>query len=145
MYNDEFLPISILGSSYQSPSGKDGALKFINKLEGYKTKFKNLHWSASNDMLHQRVDQLLSDLSEFQDEVSEDLQGTFGQFDTNSIKGSEVNGSDALGVLKALETDVINYRKHCKDNDDYIGVVNELEGFCHTIKKHIYLFKICNC
>ncbi len=53
------------------------ALTFINKLEGYKTFFKNLHWSANHLTAHRLIDDILSDLIEFQDTIAARPSGSF--------------------------------------------------------------------
>ena len=46
-------------------------LTFINKLEGWKTAIKSLHWSADNMSQHKLCDDIASDIAAFQDKVSD--------------------------------------------------------------------------
>ena len=39
-------------------------IEFLNKLEGWKTKCKNLHWAAPKKNIHQYLDEFLSILSD---------------------------------------------------------------------------------
>ena len=55
------------------------SLEFVNELEGYKTKFKNFHWSAPNLTYHKCIDKFLDELTEFQDAVAETSQGFAGK------------------------------------------------------------------
>jgi hypothetical protein len=139
---DFAIPTSLLHRPQGTEISKSMLLGFINKLEGYKTKFKNEHWSAVNDMMHQRVDQFLDALMDFQDNISEDIQGTVGQFSPGEIKGTDINCNTPIECIKLVWTDIINWRRILKDKEDYIGVVNEIEGFCHTVKKSMYLFNL---
>ena len=50
-------------------------LTFIDKLEGWKTAIKSLHWSADNMSQHKLCDDIASDIADFQDKVSEVQQG----------------------------------------------------------------------
>ena len=69
------LPITFLKKNLGE---KFGVMPFLNQLESYKTKFKNLHWSAVNDTIHVRIDGLLDELGDFQDEIAEVAMGIQG-------------------------------------------------------------------
>ena len=40
-------------------------IHFLNILEGYKTRCKNLHWAADNINTHEYLDKFLDEISEF--------------------------------------------------------------------------------
>lgn len=142
---EEFaLPSSLLKKApAKGGSEKSTMLSYVNLLEGYKTKFKNLHWSAKDDPLHKRVDEFLAELSSFQDSISEDIQGTIGPFATNEIKGTDVSANDALTAIQTLFKETVSFRSKVEGGEDYFGLVSEIDNFCHNIKKYIYLFKMC--
>ena len=121
---------------------KSGLMSFINELEGYKTRFKNLHWSAQNDAIHVRIDELSSELASFQDEVAEVIQGVYGQFGPNVLSGTPVNQSNPLDALKGLQTSVTNFHKTISDKQDLVGLLASVEAFMTTLNKYTYLFKI---
>ena len=100
------LPSSLLGKTAKHGNAdRDLMCSYINALEGYKTKFKNLHWSANNDALHLRVDEFSDALSGYQDAVSEDIQGTIGAFSPSELKGIEIATNDAMSTIKLLHKD----------------------------------------
>jgi len=142
--NDFALPASLLKTAPAKTSSDKGlVLGYVNTLEGYKTKFKNLHWSAGTDPLHKRVDEFLDILSEYQDAVSEDVQGTVGPFSANEVKGTNVTTTDAMSTIKAIWEDTMTFRTKVEGKRDYIGLISVIDDFCHDIKKYIYLFRIC--
>ena len=50
------------GFEYESPSHEGNQFKdFLCVLEGFKTKFKNLHWSAYSNSIHVRIDELIDE------------------------------------------------------------------------------------
>ena len=55
-------------------------LKFLCKLEGYKTAIKNAHFSASNMSEHKLFDDIYKTIADSQDEIGEICQGIYGQF-----------------------------------------------------------------
>lgn len=139
---EDFLDSSLL------PKGKVSGVKsqfvsFICLLESYKTKFKNLHWAATNDNLHLRVDGFLDELDGFQDELSETGQGILGfQFGPNDIKTNALTQSNPLEAITALKTEVLKLHAALNSNPEYVGMINSIEGFMTIIGKYIYLFKI---
>lgn len=138
------LPSSLLGSSAkQGNVDKAFMLSYINALEGYKTKFKNLHWSAEHDALHLRVDEFSYALGSYQDAVSEDIQGTLGVFSPSELKGTEISTNDAMGTIKLLLKDTLAFRRKVDGKEDYYGLVGVIDDFLHTLKKYIYLFRMC--
>lgn len=54
--------------------------EFIQKLEGFKVRFKELHWNAFSNAEHLLVDKILSEISEFQDNFAETGFTVFGKF-----------------------------------------------------------------
>lgn len=59
-------------------------VEFLNKLEGYKTKCKNLHWAAPKKNIHVYLDDFLSIVSDYQDSLAEDYQGILGHIRRNA-------------------------------------------------------------
>ena len=55
-------------------------INFINKLEGFKTKCKNLHWSAPKKNIHVYLDEFLDVISDYQDSIAEDAGLTNEQY-----------------------------------------------------------------
>ena len=114
-------------------------LTFINKLEGWKTAIKSLHWSADNMSQHKLCDDIASDIAAFQDKVSEVQQG----IQDKKINKNELNPTPyKVKNLKAFVKDVIKdttafYKT--LDGDDYIGMRSDCESFLSTMQSNIYL------
>lgn len=53
-------------------------INFLNRLEGWKTKCKNLHWAAPKKNIHVYLDEFLEILSKYQDSLAEEYQGLLG-------------------------------------------------------------------
>lgn len=54
-------------------------INFLNQLEGWKTKCKNLHWAAPKKNIHVYLDEFLSILSSYQDSLAEGYMGILGK------------------------------------------------------------------
>ena len=71
-------------------------LSFVNKLEGYKTAIKQLHWDAKNMSQHELCDDIAESIAEFQDTVSEVEQSITGKLKINSLKPTEYKIKDLM-------------------------------------------------
>lgn len=123
---------------------REGVISYLGVLEGYKTKYKNLHWSAVNDAIHQRIDELLDELGEHQDEVAEAAQGIYGQFEPNELVGVQQLQETPLEALKGLTNEVMSFHQIVSEKKEYIGLLASVEGFITILNKFSYLFKICS-
>lgn len=55
-----------------SLTGSQFFINFLNQLEGWKTKCKNLHWAAPKKNIHVYLDEFLGILSDYQDSLAEE-------------------------------------------------------------------------
>ena len=78
-------------------------INFINKLEGFKTKCKNLHWSAPKKNIHVYLDEFLGILSDYQDSVAEDYQGILGHMQPNVIEGIKSQSLNAIDFINEVK------------------------------------------
>jgi hypothetical protein len=61
----------------QATNGMQMFIDFINVLEGYKTRIKNLHWAAEAMNIHLRLDEMLGVVSDYEDSIAEESMGIF--------------------------------------------------------------------
>ena len=135
-------PVPEIQSQEITPAGL--VLNYINKLEGWKTKCKNLHFASPKRNTHETLDKFGDDISEFQDSIAEDLMGITGKMRPNTLKSIP---SDAL-TAPLLVTEMINGTIHFYDNlpkyTIYKGIASECENFIHKLNKYKYLFELCD-
>ena len=118
---------------------------FLCKLEGWKTRCKNLHWAAPNKDIHEYLDDFLEILDGYQDSLAEDIMGVLGsRLNPNSINGTTCRAGNALEFLKQVDTDTIAFYEKISDDTNYVGIKSETENFIHNIKKYNYLFNLCD-
>ena len=118
---------------------------FLCKLEGWKTRCKNLHWAAPNKDIHESLDDFLEILDGYQDSLAEDIMGLLGsRLNPNSINGTACRANNALEFLKQVDTDTIAFYEKISDDTNYVGIKSETENFIHNIKKYNYLFNLCD-
>ncbi len=115
-------------------------LAFVNKLEGYKTAIKQLHWDAKNMSQHELCDDIAESIAEFQDTVSEVEQSISGKLKINSLNPTEYKIKD----LKSFVEDVLDatntFYKAIKDKGDtYVGMASDCESFLSDMQRKLYL------
>ena len=119
-------------------------ITFLNQLEGWKTKCKNLHWSAPKKNIHVYLDEFLGVLSNYQDSIAEDYQGTLGRMQPNAIKGTSCECLNAIDFIKEIDIKTREFYSKIPSDIDYVGIKSETETFIHNIKVYTYLFKLCD-
>ena len=120
-------------------------IDFLCKLEGWKTKCKNLHWAAPKKNIHVYLDEFLGVLSDYQDALAEDIMGVLGsRLNPDSIEGISCSSDNAIDFIKEVDTSTISFYRKISNNPNYVGIKSETETFIHNIKKYNYLFNLCD-
>ena len=119
-------------------------INFINKLEGFKTKCKNLHWSAPKKNIHIYLDEFLDILSDYQDGLAEEAMGIYGKFQPNVLKGVECGSLNAIDFIMEVKNVTFNFYTSLPEDATLAGVKSECETFIHNIHKYHYLFNLCD-
>ena len=94
-------------------------INFLCRIEGWKTKCKNLHWSANNDSMHRRLDDLADVLSSYQDTI------------------------EPNALISEIIENTLNFYSQVNPASIYAGIKSETETFIHNLNKIKYLFSLC--
>lgn len=127
-----------------SPTGSQFFINFLNQLEGWKTKCKNLHWAAPKKNIHVYLDEFLSILSDYQDGLAEGYQGILGKMAPNIIKGTQSDTLNALDFIKEVRVSTLKFYESIPQETIYKGIISECETFIQNINKYSYLFSLCD-
>ena len=105
MYEDILLsPIETTRRQEELNTGtSEFFINFLNRLEGWKTKCKNLHWAAPKKNIHVYLDEFLEILSEYQDSLAEEYQGLLGHMQPNVIKGVVSEALNAIDFINEVK------------------------------------------
>lgn len=125
-------------------NGSQFFINFLNRLEGWKTKCKNLHWAAPKKNIHVYLDEFLEVLSNYQDSLAEEYQGILGHMQPNVIKGIPSDMLNAQDFIKEVRNGTIDFYEKIPSETIYAGVRSECETFIHDILKYKYLFELCD-
>ena len=125
-------------------SGSQFFINFLNQLEGWKTKCKNLHWAAPKKNIHVYLDEFLGILSDYQDGLAEEYQGLLGHMQPNVIKGTPCDCLNAIDFINEVKSNTYKYYDNIPEGTSYVGIKSECETFIHNILKYKYLFELCD-
>lgn len=115
-------------------------LSFVNKMEGWKTAIKSLHWDSKNLSQHKLCDDIADRIADFQDQVSEVEQSISGKLPLNQLKGSEYNITSLKGFVEDVISDATSFLKDMEsEGDKYIGMRSDCESFLSDMQRNLYL------
>lgn len=124
-------------------SGLKPFLNFICKLEGWKTKCKNLHWAAPKKNVHVYLDEFLEVISDYQDTVAEGIMGVLSvHLGPSDVKGDPGNAQNAQQFVDEVKAGTLSFYKQIPENPLYAGLKSECETFIQNVNKFDYLFSL---
>ena len=144
MFEEDNLFTPMESSRSTEVSGSQFFINFLNQLEGWKTKCKNLHWAAPKKNIHVYLDEFLNVLSNYQDGLAEEYQGLLGHMQPNVIKGTPCNCLNAIDFINEVKSNTYKYYDNIPEGTSYAGIKSECETFIHNILKYKYLFELCD-
>lgn len=113
-------------------------VQFANFLEGVKTRSKNVHWKEEDNSKHKYLDDLIDELSDYEDKVMEAGQSGFGRFKDGEINGEEIEISDPVELVDAILDRTKEFYSRLDNNIDYAGEKSWIEDFMATLKQTKY-------
>ena len=144
MFEEDSLFTPMESSRSTEVSGSQFFINFLNQLEGWKTKCKNLHWAAPKKNIHIYLDEFLDILSNYQDGLAEEYQGLLGHMQPNVIKGTPCDCLNAIDFINEVKSNTYKYYDNIPEGTSYAGIKSECETFIHNILKYKYLFELCD-
>ena len=115
-------------------------LEFINKVEGWKTAIKALHWDADNMSQHKLCDDIADRIADFQDQVSEVEQSINGKLKINKLKPIPYKVKDLKSFVENVLDDTNVFMKSLeRKGDTYVGMKSDCESFLIDMQRNLYL------
>lgn len=115
---------------------------FANFIEGVKTKSKNIHWSEEDNAKHQYLDDLIEELSDYEDKIMEAGQSEFGRFKEGEINGEEIEVDDPIGLINLIIDRTKEFYSKLEDKQNYAGEKSWVEDFMATLKQTKYRLQL---
>lgn len=142
-YNSLLTPIDDIVTE-TTFNGSEFFISFINKLEGYKTKCKNLHWAAPKKNIHVYLDEFLEKIQDYQDSLAEEYMGILGKMQPNVIKGVPSDALNAMDFIEEVRATTLAFYDKIPQESIYAGIKSECETFIHSVNQYKYLFGLCD-
>lgn len=114
-------------------------IRLLGKMEGFKTRLKELHWDVNRLGTHKLIDDILNKLSEFQDSIAEDFQGEFGDIPVGTIRPTLPESTSLEPLLKEMRYELLVVPKAGVSGTMYTGMLNVIDDFYHKLNVFIYL------
>lgn len=144
MFEEDSLFTPMESSRDTEVSGSQFFINFLNQLEGWKTKCKNLHWAAPKKNIHIYLDEFLDILSDYQDGLAEGYMGILGKMQPNVIKGTASNALNAIDFIEEVKAGTLSFYDKIPQETVYKGITSECETLIQNINKYRYLFGLCD-
>jgi DNA-binding ferritin-like protein len=112
-----------------------------NKLHGYHTRLKELHYSAPSFSMHKIIDDFDSALCSFDDNIMEDAISIFGEIEPGELSPKLPKELEIEELLCAIRADLADAKDELTEKL-YTGIINEIDEFWHTVNKTIYLVRL---
>ena len=116
-------------------------LSIENRLHGYHTRLKELHYSAPSYSLHKIIDEFDEELQEFDDTIMEDAQSIFGNIMPGMIQPVLPEETEIETLLRGIRGMLADMKDNLQEKL-YTGIINTVDDFWATINKTIYLVRI---
>lgn len=144
MYEEDLLLTPLNNIAKESYNSSSLFINFLNKLEGLKTKSKNLHWNGPDINNHEKIDAFAKELSDFEDSIAEDFMGISGIIKQGVIKGIPCVSNTIYDFVREVYNTVETFYKEVPTDICYKGILSECDAFIHIINKYKYFFALCD-
>lgn len=121
---------------------KTNILNYINKIQGYKTAIKNLHWSSKHMSEHKLLDDIAESVANNQDEIAEMCQGLYGKIKINELKPKKYKITNSKKMLFDMLKDTKKFYSSLKGRE-LTGIRSVVESFIGELNKFVYLMEMC--
>ena len=142
MFEDNLL--TLMKAEKKTNTGNSVFIEFLNRLEGWKTRCKNLHWSAYRKNTHEYLDDFLEILDNYQDGLAEGYMGIVGKLEPSIIEGIKSNAINPKDLILEIRNSTIDFYNKLPQETIYKGITSECETFIQNLNKYKYLFDLCD-
>ena len=123
----------------------ESILFYIKKLEGYRIRLREIHWSTENKSKHELSDNLMSMLADYEDSIAEEAMGIFGiRVKVGDIVPEIPEGRDIKSILTSVTNDTLTLLASLEPSEGETsipsgGIPSILEDILHDLNKSKYL------
>lgn len=118
-------------------------LSYLSSLNGFLCRAKNLHWAAPGKDIHEYLDDLHKEMSDFQDKIAEGYMGILGQMGPLDVQYVECRDTEFSDFIDSIIDETLNFYNRIPSGAEFKGLTGETESFIQTAQKYKYLFGLC--
>lgn len=124
----------------QSDDVSVSILEYIKKVEGYRIRLREIHWSTEKHSEHVLTDSLISELTSHEDAVAEVAMGVLGiRIKVGQVIPTLPEETDLKSLLFAAVNNAIELKSKIEDNPQFAGLSNLLDDCVQELSKGRYL------
>ena len=113
-------------------------LNYINCLEGYIIRSKEIHWSTSNNSQHELMADIYDAIGDYEDKLTEAAMGNSGKrFRVGDLLPMLPDSTEVGSMLKELIKETKDFRKSLDDEDDSY-LINILDDILTDCKQFLF-------
>jgi hypothetical protein len=131
----------LAGGIEKNTSSEDECiLKYIQILEGTRTRLKELHWNTKSSTIHELMDSLSSFVISNEDDIAEAFMGVCGyRIKVGQIVPIIPDVCDHIEIIEYLSSETLFLIKKLLNNVKYVGITKLLEDIYCGLNKYAYL------
>ena len=116
---------------------------FLSELNGFVVKCKILHWAASKNDIHTRLDEFHEILGDYQDALAEGFMGILGKIEASEIGCVLPDTNEPGEFIRLVESRTSAFHDLIPESVEFKGILSDNESFIQNIQKYKYLFSLC--
>lgn len=123
----------------------DWCIQFVNRIEGWKTRCKNLHWAAPKMNIHKELDKCYDLLADYQDSFVEGFMGILGRIRPDVVDAMPCNAVNAMEFIDDVIKEVCIFNKEIPNEPIWSGIKSENDSLIQNLTQTKTLFEYCDC
>lgn len=116
---------------------KKETISFLNYLEGYWIRTREIHWSTDNNAIHKLCDEIMDGLLDYLDKIAESAMGMYDdKIQIGEFLPELPNGKSLMPMLNELTKDTLSYKNSLKtpEADGIKNILDEILAFADKYK-----------
>jgi hypothetical protein len=127
-----------------SEDSREAFINYLNNLEAWKTRCKNLHWAAEHKNIHEYLDEYYNILVDYQDKIAETYMGITEKLHPLDINPTACDKITAIDLIEdVINITAVEFYQSIPDDVVFMGIRSEVESFMQETEKYKYLFGLC--
>lgn len=121
----------------------DFKITIENKMHGFRTRLKELHYSSPSWSIHKIIDDFTKELDEFDDALMENMIALFGTIKPGDLNPELPEATEFESLLEDFRGQIlVSIKREAADSMMWTGITNLVDGFFTTVNSYVYKIQI---